>query len=223
MTFSRLRLASLGAMSAVSLLAACSGGGGSAPTTAAPSKTTATAVGVTLVGRTTAFALSRHTLDVAGTPIVVTYLGMTVATGTLDKNGFAELNFTSAVPEGARVTATVGSGSNAIVATIPLAKSIAATASEVIYNPGPPVTLTVKSGDDMTGDGQFHDGENEEEDDEEDAQTGAVTASATPTASASPSAGPSASPSASPSVSTSPAAMPTVSGSPASSPIAMPT
>ncbi len=178
-------ITAMGSLAAMSLLAACSGGGASAPSASA--KAPAARMGVTLMGKTTAFATSRHSLDVYGTPIVVTYNGATVATGSLDHNGFAELYFTSAVPEGATVIATIGSAPNAIVASIKLASAIPATATELIYNPGPPPTIFVKSGDDQN-DGHYMDNEAEEDDEYEDAQNGNHIANASPSPSPSPSA-----------------------------------
>lgn len=186
--FKKLSLIAMGSIAAMSLLAACSGGGASAPS--AKSGTTSSRVGVTLLGKSSSFATTRQSLDVYGTPIVVTYNGATVATGSLDHNGFSELTFTSAVPEGATVLATVGSAPNAIVASIKLASAIPATAAELIYNPGPPPTILVKSGEDQAGDGHYMDGEAEEDDEYEDAQNGNHIASASPSPSPSPSASP---------------------------------
>lgn len=96
--------------------------------------------------------------------VVVTYNGATVATGSIDHNGFAERTFTSAVLEGATVRATIGSAPNAIVVSIKLASAIPATAAELIYNPGTPPTILVKSGEDEAGDGHDMDGEAEVDD-----------------------------------------------------------
>lgn len=171
---------SFSAVSALGL-AACSGGGGSSatPTLGSPlAPTTATKLGVTLAG-TTPFASSFHALSVhaqsvQGTPIVVTFNGATVATGTLDSSGFAELTFTQAVPAGSVVVVTIGSGSTVIVASVPLVNAVPATAAYLTFNPGPPATLNVKAGGDAAGNGHYDSNENENEDEDEDPQTGNV-------------------------------------------------
>jgi hypothetical protein len=186
--FEKISLTAMGSIAAMSLLAACSGGGASAPS--AQSGTSSSRMGVTLLGKSSSFATTRHILDAYGTPILVTYNGATVATGSLDRNGFAELTFTSAVPEGATVLATIGSAPNAIVASIKMASAIPATSAELIYNPGPPPTILVKSGEDQAGDGHYMAGEAEEDDEYENAQNGNHIASASPSPSPLPSAPP---------------------------------
>ena len=176
-------MTTLGILATASLgLAACSGGGGSAPMPgvsstanppAATTKSSATKLGVTFAGASQVYAL-RHNLAIEGTPITVAYNGATVATGALDKNGFAELTFTQAVPAGATVVATIGTGANAIVASIVLASAIPATAALVSYNPGPPATLHVASAEDQNGNGQFNANAPEKEEEDEDAHSGQI-------------------------------------------------
>jgi hypothetical protein len=188
MKFARLQTTTLGLFATASFgLAACSGGGGSAPTpftanppvassTAAPPvamKSSASKLGVTLAGASQVYAL-RHNLAIEGTAIAVAYDGATVAMGVLDKNGFAELTFTQAVPAGSTVVATIGTGADAIVASIVLASTIPATASLVIYNPGPPPAIHVASAEDQNGNGQFNANAPEEEEEDEDARTGQI-------------------------------------------------
>ena len=184
MKFARLQTTTLGLLAMASLgLAACSGGGGSAPTaigassTANPpavtTKSSATKLGVTLAGASQVYAL-RHNLAIEGTPITVAYNGATVATGALDKNGFAELTFTQAIPAGSTVVATIGTGASALVASIVLASTIPATASLVTYNPGPPPTIHVASAEDQNGNGQFNANAPEEQEEDEDAHSGQI-------------------------------------------------
>ena len=184
MNFARLQTTTLGLLATASLgLAACSGGGSaSAPTGIAPpvatappatSKSSATKLGVTLAGTSQVYA-RLHRLAIEGTPISVAYNGATVGTGTLDKNGFAELTFTQAVPAGATVVATIGSGTNALVASIVLASAIPATASLVTYNPGPPPSLHVAAAEDQNGNGQYNVNAPENEEADEDAHTGQI-------------------------------------------------
>lgn len=169
-------------------LAACSGGGGSA-TPKVSTAATASRLGVTLAGNTSSrFATTRHDFIVSGTPVTVTYNGATVATGTLDSNGFVELVFTQAVPAGSRVIVTIGTPPNDIVASVPLVNAVPATAAYLVFNPGPPATVEVKRGDDVTGTGHYDPSDDEEEDDVEDANTGNVIGSPSP--SPSPSASP---------------------------------
>ena len=160
----------LAALGLLGGLSACGGGGGASapvpnagqPITQNPpasNVTTASKLGVTFApsgGGTLPFASARRTASsasVSGTPVTVTYNGQTVATGTLDSKGFAELTFTSAVPAGATVTVTAGTGSSAVTVTLVLATAVGATAANVVYNPGPPPTVTVITAADQNDDG----------------------------------------------------------------------
>lgn len=181
----RFSLAILSATGTLALaLAACGGGsGGSAaggsvlppPTTKSTQK-----LGVTLAlasGSRTPFAKLRslstlHPLAISGAPVTVTYNGATVATGTLDANGFAELVFTQDVPAGATVTVTVGSGSSAVVASVTLATAISATAADIVYNSGPPATISVKESADANEDGQVDSGDSQQQTDTENPSNG---------------------------------------------------
>lgn len=168
---SRVRLVcGLTFASAALALAACgAGSGGSAlPGPLAPGYSTtsmATKLGLTYGGSSLPFAqtrrstssVNRHTLQVNGTPVTVTYNGVVVASGTLDGNGYAELTFTAGVPVGATVTVTAGTGSNAVTATIVLTTAIPATASDVVYQPATSTSaasLKVTSAADAAGNGQ---------------------------------------------------------------------
>lgn len=179
MKFVRLQTAALGLIATASLgLSACSGGGGSSPTasnvaTSATTSSLSQKLGITLTGTSGTLA-RRHILVVAGTPIAVTYNGATVGTGTLDANGFAELAFTAAVPVGSTVVATIGSGANAIVASIVLASAIPATASLVTYTAGPPPAIHVGSAEDLNGNGRYDATAPEDEEQDEDASSGTV-------------------------------------------------
>jgi hypothetical protein len=154
------------ATAAVALtLAACGGGGGSSAGGTLPSianqpqgpiAAAATKIGVTLSGNAPVAARSRATSS--SLPVTVTYNGATVATGTLDGSGFAELNFTQNVPAGATVTVTIGTTSP-VVATVTLATAISATAADIVYSAGPPPTITVTAADDNNGDGQVSSGD----------------------------------------------------------------
>lgn len=147
------------------VLAACGGGGGGSTSGGSLTPPTilgatgATKIGVTVAaasGSVLPFAAQRKTMSTGSstaTPVTVTYNGATVATGTLDGNNFSELTFSQALPAGATVTVTVGSGSTAIVATVTLATAIAATASDIVYNAGPPPAITVQSAADQSGTG----------------------------------------------------------------------
>ena len=184
MNFVRLQMTTLGLLATASLgLAACSGGATSssptgialpvATTPPATSKSSATKLGVTLAGASQVFARF-HRLAIEGTPITVAYDGTTVGAGSLDKNGFAELTFTQPVPAGATVVATIGTGANALVATIVLASAIPATASLVTYNPGPPPSIHVAAAEDQVGNGQYDVNAPENEVEDEDAHTGQI-------------------------------------------------
>ena len=146
-------------------VSAC-GGGGSAGGSASSSgilpgaPQTGQRLGVTLSaasGSVFPFTTSRHAMaatTASGQTVTVTYNGATVATGTLDGNGFVELAFTQAVPSGATVTVTVGSGATAVVASVTLSQAISATASDIVYSAGPPPVIKVQTGDDSNGNGQ---------------------------------------------------------------------
>ncbi|MDE2572686.1 MAG: hypothetical protein KGM44_09220 [bacterium] len=165
---------------ATGLLAACGGGGssglGSPAVPGAPSAgATAQSLGVTFSGAGLPLSSLRRTASLAGTSVTVTYNGQTVATGTLNSAGFAELHFTSAVPLGATVTVTAGSGANAITATIVLASAIGATAANVVYTPAngsTPATITVHTAADRDGNGQIGSGDDEQETSVEDPSDG---------------------------------------------------
>ncbi len=145
---------------AVLTLAAC-GGGGSAGGAIAPIPGGFTQsnqkLGVTFGGGSIPLSTARRTQSVGGTPVTVTYNGTVVATGTLDSNGFAELDFTAAVPAGATVTVTAGTAPNAVVVTVVLATAISATSADAVYQPATgssPATITVTSAADQNGDGK---------------------------------------------------------------------
>lgn len=179
----RIPLFSLSVAGTLALaLAACGGGGGGSaaggsllpppPTTQSTKK-----LGVTLsIASGSRAPFSRHTaaspMAVASAPVTVTYNGSTVATGTLDANGFAELTFTQDVPAGATVTVTVGSGSSAVVASVTLATAISATAADIVYNAGPPPTITVKESADSNDNGQVDSNEPEQQTDTENPSNG---------------------------------------------------
>ncbi len=111
----------------------------------------------------------------AGQPVTVTYNGAVVGTGTLDSNGFVDLTFTQNVPAGATVTVTVGSGAGAITATVTLATASSSTASEIVYNPGPPPSITVTSAGDVTGSGAITPGAPQEVSENENPSSGQPT------------------------------------------------
>lgn len=115
---------------------------------------------------------SSQPFAIAGTPITVTYNGVVVASGSLDGNGFAELTFAQAVPAGATVTVTIGSGSSAVTATITLATAIPATSADVTYNAGPPATLVVHSAADQNNDGKVDSSDAEQQTDTENPSNG---------------------------------------------------
>ncbi|GAC1301300.1 MAG: hypothetical protein NVSMB19_09260 [Vulcanimicrobiaceae bacterium] len=174
------RRIALSLVTAASLgLAACSGGSSTAPLVSSPGAApvaakTAAKLGVTLAGVTSALAHGRQAFAVLGTPIAVTYNGATVATGTLDKDGFARLTFTQPVPAGATVVVTIGSGSNAIVASVPLVNAAPATAALFTYDPGPPASVNVARSEDNADNGHYDGAQGENENEDEDAQNGNV-------------------------------------------------
>ncbi len=169
-----LTLFGAGAGLALALAACGGGGGGSTPAGSLTPPTTSAASGATKIGVTVAaasgsalpFATRRKAMSAGAstpTPVTVAYNGATVATGTLDGNNFSELTFSQALPAGATVTVTVGSGSTAIVATVTLATAIAATASDIVYNAGPPPAITVQSAADQSGTGTVEPGDPEQQ------------------------------------------------------------
>jgi hypothetical protein len=127
-------------------------------------------MGLTLAGSTTSAARSRPQSS-STTPVTVSFGATTIASGTLDGSGFAELTFNRSIPTGSTVIATIGSGASAIVASIVLAASVPATAAEVVFKPGPPATIEVDSEDDP-GNGHFSSGGNENEQQDENPQDG---------------------------------------------------
>lgn len=183
MTVNRFRTFALSLSSVAALaLAACSGGGGS-PSTSTPPRAAvgpaATKLGITLVGNTAGvasggFKAMSRTLALAGTPVTVTFNGVAVASGTLDRDGFVQLQFSQAVPAGSTVVVTVGSGASALVATVPLVNAIPATAALFTYDPGPPATFNVKRAEDTADTGHFDVSQPEEESENENSQTGEV-------------------------------------------------
>ncbi|MHB8461685.1 MAG: hypothetical protein ACYDA1_03465 [Vulcanimicrobiaceae bacterium] len=147
-------------------ISACGGGGsagtgGSSSTGILPgTPQSGQRLGVTLAsasGSLLPFFSARHAMastTASGQAVTVTYNGATVATGTLDGNGFVELTFTQAVPSGATVTVTIGSGATAVVASVTLSQAISATASDIVYSAGPPPVIKVQTSDDTNGTGQ---------------------------------------------------------------------
>ena len=143
-------------------LAACGGGGGGAAPGAASNPVPSGAsqkLGITVTGVAPALRKAAGAVrpQASSSPssaaaVTVTYNGATVATGSLDTNGFAELVFTQAVPAGATVTVTIAT-TPPIVATTTLATAIPATAVEITYTSGSNPTITVTSAADENGDG----------------------------------------------------------------------
>lgn len=184
MTNRRFSLSTFSAAGTLALaLAACGGGGGSGSSGSLPPppvKTASQKLGVTFAvtgGSASPFAAARRSTDsrvmsVSNAPVTVTYNGVTVATGTLDANGFAELVFTQDVPAGSTVIVTIGSGSSAVVASVTLATGISATAADIVYSSGPPPTITVKESADTNGDGQVDTGDSEQQSDTENPSNG---------------------------------------------------
>ncbi len=163
----------------VTTLGACGGGSGGnlPPHTGAPQPASAqTKLGISvkaLAGSSFPFALRRANSGTAASQSVsVTYNGSTVASGSLDGNGFAELTFTQDVPAGATVIVTIGSGATAIVASVTLATAISATASDVVYNAGPPPTISVTTRADNNGDGQVDPTDSEQQTETENPSDG---------------------------------------------------
>ncbi len=163
-------------------VSACGGGAGStsSPGILPGSTQTGQRLGVTLTpsgGSVLPFSTSRHTMtatSASGQPVTVTYQGTTVATGTLDGNAFVELSFTQAVPAGATVTVTVGTGATAVVASVTLSQAIKATASDIVYSAGPPPVITVQTGDDTSGTGTVTSGDENQATDTENPSDGQI-------------------------------------------------
>lgn len=156
-------LAAVGSLALI--LSACGGSASPGSSTTLPGGTTQSSrkLGITFGGGSLPLSTTRraesgsHTASVAGTPVTVSYNGAVVASGTLDSNGFAELEFTSAVPAGATVTVTAGTAPNAVVVTVVLATAILATSADAVYQPASgssPATITVTSAADQNGDGK---------------------------------------------------------------------
>lgn len=191
----QIRLLPLIAAAALAATSAC-GGGGSAGTagvipggnsTPAPTILSAQRLGLNVyaaagsvfpsqVGtRTATTSKTTRMTPAAGASVTVSYQGQTVGTGTLNGNGFAELTFTQNVPVGATVTVTVGSGTAAVVATVTLATALVATASEIVYNAGPPATITVTASADAAGNGQVTSSDPQQVTEDEDPSDGKPT------------------------------------------------
>ncbi len=174
-------------------MSACGGGGSaSAPSGSSnilppnspsgPTVSTSTKLGVKVAaasGSALPFSAKRSSQvassTAAGQPVTVTYNGVVVGTGTLDANGFVDLTFTQNVPAGATVTVTVGSGASAITASVTLVTALSSTASEIVYNPGPPPSITVTSAGDINGSGAIAPGAPQEVSENENPSTGQPT------------------------------------------------
>ena len=159
------RIVAFAGVGSLALVLASCGGGGSSGSTALPGGTTQSTqkLGVTFRGASLPFLAGRNTASstrpqsVAGTAVSVTYNGAVVATGTLDSNGFAELQFTSAVPAGASVTVTAGTAPNAVTVTVVLASAIPATSADIVYQPAngsTPAKIIVTTAADQNNDGK---------------------------------------------------------------------
>ena len=167
------------------LLTACGGGGagagGSSSNIPSAPLSSAAHLGLTVgaaSGSSLPFAVTRQPMSsgssssAAGSPVTVTYNGTTVATGTLDGNGFADLTFSQSVPAGAVLTVTVGTGSSAIVVTVTVASAVSGTAADVTYNAGPPPSVTVTTSADNKGDGKVDPGDSSQETETENPSDG---------------------------------------------------
>ena len=186
---SRRPFASLVPLAAVAtaalLLAACGGGGaagaGGTPNLPSAPQSSPSHLGLTVAaapGSSLPFAVARHTMSSStssGAAVTVTYNGTTVATGTLDGSGFADLTFSQSVPAGAVLTVTIGSGASAVVVTVTVASAVNGTSADVTYNAGPPPSVTVTSSADNKGDGKVDPGDSSQETESENPSDGQAT------------------------------------------------
>ena len=176
------------ATAAALLLAACGGGGasgtGGAPGIPSTTQSSPSHLGLTVgtaPGSSLPFSVARQTMSngssssASGTAVSVTYNGSTVATGTLDSNGFADLTFSQSIPAGAVLTVTIGSGSTAIVVTVTVASAVNGTSADVTYSAGPPPSVTVASAADDKGDGKVDPSDASQETESENPSDGQAT------------------------------------------------